>query len=115
TWEVHPATNGAGVVDGYDGGYAAFVLAKAERQRQGGAGEGGGGRPGGAPGEQRRQNRVRTELARLRRGPPARTSKPKFRIDAANALIDDVPEPRDRLGGPAARPPPPGQGRTRPL
>jgi ATP-binding cassette subfamily F protein uup len=85
TWEVHPAANGAGVVDVYDGGYAAFVLAKAERQRQA------------ASSEQRRQNLVRKELAWLRRGPPARTSKPKFRIDAANALIDDVPEPRDRL------------------
>ena len=85
TWEVHPAANGAGVVDVYDGGYAAFVLAKAERQRQASASE------------QRRQNLMRKELAWLRRGPPARTSKPKFRIDAANALIDDVPEPRDRL------------------
>ncbi len=73
------------MVDVYDGGYAAFVLAKAERQRQA------------ASSEQRRQNLVRKELAWLRRGPPARTSKPKFRIDAANALIDDVPEPRDRL------------------
>ena len=45
----------------------------------------------------RRRNLVRKELAWLRRGPPARTSKPKFRIDAANALIDDVPDPRDRL------------------
>ena len=83
TWEVHPAGNGAGVVDVYDGGYAAFVLAKAERQRQASASE------------QRRQNLMRKELAWLRRGPPARTSKPKFRIDAANALIADVPEPRD--------------------
>ncbi len=80
TWEVHD-----GVVDTYDGGYAAFVLAKAERQRQA------------AASEVRRQNLVRKELAWLRRGPPARTSKPKFRIDAANALIDDVPPPRDRL------------------
>jgi ATP-binding cassette subfamily F protein uup len=80
TWEVHD-----GVVDTYDGGYAAFVLAKAERQRQA------------AATEVRRQNLVRKELAWLRRGPPARTSKPKFRIDAANALIEDVPPPRDRL------------------
>ena len=80
TWEVHD-----GVVDVYDGGYAAFVLAKAERQRQA------------AASEQRRQNLVRKELAWLRRGPPARTSKPKFRIDAANSLIEDVPPPRDRL------------------
>ena len=80
TWEVHD-----GVVDVYDGGYAAFVLAKAERQRQA------------AASEARRQNLVRKELAWLRRGAPARTSKPKFRIDAANALIEDVPPPRDRL------------------
>ena len=80
TWEVHD-----GVVDSYEGGYAAFVLAKAERQRQASASE------------TRRQNLVRKELAWLRRGPPARTSKPKFRIDAANSLIDDVPPPRDRL------------------
>ncbi len=85
TWEVHPAANGAGVVDAYDGGYAAFVLARAERQRQA------------AASEARRQNLVRKELAWLRRGPPARTSKPKFRIDAANALIEDEPPPRDRL------------------
>jgi ATP-binding cassette subfamily F protein uup len=74
-----------GVVDAYDGGYAAFVLAKAERQRQA------------AASEARRQNLVRKELAWLRRGAPARTAKPKFRIDAANALIEDVPPPRDRL------------------
>jgi ABC transport system ATP-binding/permease protein len=80
TWEVHD-----GVVDVYEGGYAAFVLAKAERQRQA------------AASEVRRQNLVRKELAWLRRGAPARTSKPKFRIDAANALIEDVPPPRDRL------------------
>jgi ATP-binding cassette subfamily F protein uup len=85
TWEVHPAANGAGVVDIYDGGYAAFVLAKAERQRQA------------AASESRRQNLMRKELAWLRRGPPARTSKPKFRIDAASELIADEPPPRDRL------------------
>ena len=79
-WEVHDAT-----VDGYDGGYAAYVLARAERTRQA------------AANEARRQNLIRKELAWLRRGPPARTSKPRFRIDAANALIADVPEPRDRL------------------
>lgn len=79
-WEVHDA-----VVDDYEGGYAAYVLARAERARQA------------AANEQRRRNLVRKELAWLRRGPPARTSKPKFRIDAANALIADVPEPRDRL------------------
>src|SRR3954454_12941269 len=80
TWEVHD-----GVVDAYEGGYAAVVLAKAERQRQASASE------------TRRQNLARKELAWLRRGPPARTSKPKFRIDAANALIEDVPAPRDRM------------------
>ncbi|WP_310306730.1 ABC-F family ATP-binding cassette domain-containing protein [Nocardioides marmoribigeumensis] len=80
TWEVHDGT-----VDVYDGGYAAFVLAKAERQRQA------------AASESRRLNLVRKELAWLRRGAPARTSKPKFRIDAANELIEDVPPPRDRL------------------
>ena len=80
TWEIHD-----GVVDSYDGGYAAFVLARAERQRQAEATE------------TRRRNLVRKELAWLRRGPPARTSKPKFRIDAANALIEDLPPPRDRL------------------
>ncbi|WP_370289777.1 ATP-binding cassette domain-containing protein [Nocardioides sp.] len=80
TWEVHD-----GVVDTYEGGYAAFVLAKAERTRQA------------AASEARRQNLMRKELAWLRRGAPARTSKPKVRIDAANALIEDVPPPRDRL------------------
>jgi len=80
TWEVHDA-----VVDVYEGGYAAFVLAKAERLRQS------------AATETRRQNLVRKELAWLRRGAPARTTKPKFRVDAANALISDVPPPRDRL------------------
>ncbi|MCE1174845.1 MAG: ABC-F family ATP-binding cassette domain-containing protein [Propionibacteriales bacterium] len=79
-WEVHDA-----VVDAYEGGYAAYVLARAERVRQA------------AANEARRQNLLRKELAWLRRGPPARTSKPKFRIDAANALIRDVPEPRDSI------------------
>jgi ABC transport system ATP-binding/permease protein len=79
-WEVHDA-----VVDAYDGGYAAYVLARAERVRQA------------AANESRRQNLLRKELAWLRRGPPARTSKPKFRIDAANALIRDVPEARDSI------------------
>ncbi len=80
TWEVHD-----GVVDAYEGGYAAYVLAKAERTRQASASEA------------RRQNLATKELAWLRRGAPARTAKPKFRIDAANALIADVPPPRDRL------------------
>ncbi|MFN8167583.1 MAG: ABC-F family ATP-binding cassette domain-containing protein [Candidatus Nanopelagicales bacterium] len=80
TWEVVD-----GRVERYDGGYAAFVLAKAERARQA------------AATEERRQNLLRKELAWLRRGAPARTSKPQFRIDAANALIADEPPPRDRL------------------
>ncbi len=80
TWEVHD-----GQVDVYEGGYAAFVLAKAERSRQADATE------------SRRQNLAKKELAWLRRGAPARTAKPKFRIDAANRLIEDVPAPRDRL------------------
>ncbi len=79
-WEVHD-----GVVDSYDGGYAAYVLARAERARQA------------AGVAARRKNLLRKELAWLRRGPPARTSKPKFRMDAASALIDDEPPPRDRL------------------
>ena len=79
-WEVHD-----GDVDGYEGGYAAYVLARAERARQA------------AGTEARRRNLMRKELAWLRRGPPARTSKPKFRIQAANDLIANEPEPRDSL------------------
>ncbi|GAB2569529.1 ABC-F family ATP-binding cassette domain-containing protein [Microlunatus antarcticus] len=79
-WEVHDAR-----VDAYDGGYAAYVLARAERARQASAADA------------RRKNLLRKELAWLRRGPPARTSKPQFRIDAANALIADEPPPRDRF------------------
>jgi ATP-binding cassette subfamily F protein uup len=80
TWEV-----GAGAVHRYDGGYAEYVLARAERERQA------------SVGQQQRRNLLRKELAWLRRGPPARTSKPKFRIDAANALIADEPPLRDRM------------------
>ncbi len=80
TWEVHDAE-----IDSYDGGYAAYVLARAERGRQEAAAEG------------RRQNLMRKELAWLRRGAPARTAKPRFRIDAASALIDAEPQPRDRV------------------
>jgi ATP-binding cassette subfamily F protein uup len=72
-----------GAVHEYDGGYAAYVLARAERDRQA------------AVREDRRQQLLRKELAWLRRGPPARTTKPKFRIEAANALIADEPQPRD--------------------
>jgi len=77
-WEVVDTS-----VAAYEGGYSAFVLAKAERQRQA------------ASVEARRRNLLRKELAWLRRGAPARTSKPKFRIDAATALIADEPPPRD--------------------
>jgi ATP-binding cassette subfamily F protein uup len=79
TWEVSDEA-----VHQYDGGYAAYVLARAERERQAVARE------------DRRQGLLRKELAWLRRGPPARTSKPKFRIEAANALIADEPDVRDR-------------------
>jgi ATPase subunit of ABC transporter with duplicated ATPase domains len=78
TWEVHDQT-----VDVYDGGYAAYVLQRVERERSA------------AVTEAKRQNLLKKELAWLRRGAPARTAKPKFRIEAANALIDDVPEIRD--------------------
>ncbi|MEU7875569.1 ABC-F family ATP-binding cassette domain-containing protein [Dactylosporangium sp. NPDC049140] len=80
TWEVADAT-----VRAYEGGYAAWTLARAERVRVA------------AETESRRQNLLRKEIAWLRRGPPARTSKPKFRIDAANALIADVPPARDNV------------------
>jgi ATP-binding cassette subfamily F protein uup len=80
TWEVAD-----GAVHQYEGGYAAYVLARAERDRQAGARE------------DRRRQLVRKELAWLRRGPPARTAKPKFRIEAANTLIADEPPPRDRV------------------
>jgi ATP-binding cassette subfamily F protein uup len=78
TWEVVH-----GNVEEYDGGYSAFVLAKAERSRQS------------AATEARRNNLIRKELAWLRRGAPARTTKPKFRVDAANELISAEPAPRD--------------------
>jgi ATP-binding cassette subfamily F protein uup len=78
TWEVHDR-----IVEPFEGGYAAYILQRVERDRQS------------AVIEQRRQNLARKELAWLRRGAPARTSKPKFRIDAANVLIADVPEIRD--------------------
>ena len=79
-WELHE-----GQVDAYEGGYAAYVLARAERQRRV------------AVVAARRRNLLRKELAWLRRGPLARTSKPKFRLDAAATLIADEPEARDRL------------------
>jgi ATP-binding cassette subfamily F protein uup len=67
----------------YEGGYSAYVLSKAERARQQ------------AAEDARRNNLIRKELAWLRRGAPARTSKPKFRVDAANQLIATEPPPRD--------------------
>jgi ATP-binding cassette subfamily F protein uup len=80
TWEVVD-----GRLEGYEGGYAAYVLARAERTRVA------------AADEARRRNLLRKELAWLRRGPPARTSKPRFRIEAANALIADEPAARDSV------------------
>jgi ABC transport system ATP-binding/permease protein len=80
TWEVHD-----GIVEPFEGGYAAYVLQRVERDRLA------------AVAEAKRQNLMRKELAWLRRGPPARTSKPKFRIDAANQLIADVPPLRNTV------------------
>ncbi|HXB84717.1 ABC-F family ATP-binding cassette domain-containing protein [Mycobacterium sp.] len=80
TWEVHD-----GIVEPFEGGYAAYVLQRVERDRIA------------ASAEAKRQNLMRKELAWLRRGPPARTSKPKFRIDAANQLIADVPPLRNTV------------------
>lgn len=77
-WDVQ-----RGAVHEYEGGYSDYVFARAERERIA------------ATEEAKRQNLVRKELAWLRRGAPARTSKPRFRIEAANALISDVPPPRD--------------------
>eukprot|EP01133_Synstelium_polycarpum_P007291 gene7291-8476_t len=80
TWEVV-----GGGVESYEGGYNDWVFARAERSRQADASE------------ERRRNLARKELAWLRRGAPARTSKPKYRIEAAEALIADVPAPRDAV------------------
>jgi ATP-binding cassette subfamily F protein uup len=80
TWEVHD-----GIVEPFDGGYAAYVLQRVERDRMA------------ALAEAKRQNLMRKELAWLRRGAPARTSKPKFRIEAANQLIADVPPLRNTV------------------
>lgn len=91
-WEVVPGIdpgNGRPQIPGrielYDGGYAAYILARAERARQA------------EVAAAKRENLLRKELAWLRRGAPARTSKPRFRIDAAEALIADVPPPRDSV------------------
>ncbi|GAB1515411.1 ABC-F family ATP-binding cassette domain-containing protein [Actinophytocola sp. KF-1] len=80
TWEVV-----GGRVEQYEGGYADWVFARAERARLA------------ATLEEKRRNLARKELAWLRRGPPARTSKPRYRIEAAEALISDVPPPRDSV------------------
>lgn len=80
TWEVV-----GGRVESYEGGYGDWIFARAERARQADATE------------SRRRNLARKELAWLRRGPQARTSKPRYRVEAAEALIADVPEPRDSV------------------
>ncbi len=80
TWEVH-----SGRVDEYEGGYNDWIFARAERGRLADVAE------------ERRRNLARKELAWLRRGPPARTSKPRYRIEAAEKLIADVPPPRDSV------------------
>ena len=80
TWEVHD-----GGVEPFEGGYAAYVLQRVERDRTA------------AASEAKRANLMRKELAWLRRGPPARTAKPKFRIDAANQLIEDEPPARNSV------------------
>ena len=80
TWEVHDR-----IVEPFEGGYAAYILQRLERDRQNATIEG------------KRRNLMRKELAWLRRGAPARTAKPKFRIDAANDLIANEPEPRNAI------------------
>jgi ATP-binding cassette subfamily F protein uup len=80
TWEV---ANGR--VEQYEGGYADWVFARAERARLA------------AGAEEKRRNLARKELAWLQRGARARTSKPRYRIEAAEALISDVPQPRDSV------------------
>ncbi|USR79216.1 ABC-F family ATP-binding cassette domain-containing protein [Arcanobacterium pinnipediorum] len=91
-WEVVPGNDGAGGrnpqpghVETYEGGYAAYILQRAERSRIS------------QQAAEKRNNILRKELAWLRRGAPARTSKPKFRIDAANELIANEPPPRDSV------------------
>jgi len=80
TWEVHD-----GIVEPFEGGYAAYILQRVERDRMS------------AATESKRQNLMRKELAWLRRGAPARTAKPKFRIEAANQLIENEPPPRNQV------------------
>lgn len=91
-WEVVPGVDPGGKrpqipgrVEIYDGSYAAYTLARAERARQAGVAA------------RKRANLLTKELAWLRRGAPARTSKPKFHIAAAEALIADAPPPRDSV------------------
>jgi ATP-binding cassette subfamily F protein uup len=80
TWEVHDR-----IIEPFEGGYAAYILQRVERDRMA------------AASEAKRQNLMRKELAWLRRGAPARTSKPKFRMDAAYELIENEPPPRDTV------------------
>jgi ATP-binding cassette subfamily F protein uup len=80
TWEVHDR-----LIEPFEGGYAAYILQRVERDRMA------------SVTEAKRQNLMKKELAWLRRGAPARTAKPKFRIDAANALIENEPPPRDTV------------------
>jgi len=80
TWEVHDR-----IIEPFEGGYAAYILQRVERDRMA------------AASEAKRQNLMRKELAWLRRGAPARTAKPKFRIDAANELIENEPPARDSV------------------
>jgi len=80
TWEVHDR-----LIEPFEGGYAAYILQRVERDRSA------------AASESKRQNLMRKELAWLGRGAPARSTKPKFRIDAANELIANEPPPRDKV------------------
>ncbi|RFA09840.1 ABC transporter ATP-binding protein [Subtercola boreus] len=80
TWEVHDR-----LIEPFEGGYAAYILQRVERDQMAATMEG------------KRQNLMKKELAWLRRGAPARTAKPKFRIDAANALIADEPPVRNSI------------------
>lgn len=80
TWEVHDQ-----IIEPFEGGYAAYILQRVERDRMA------------AASESRRQNLMRKELAWLRRGAPARTTKPKFRMDAAADLIANEPPPRNTV------------------
>ncbi len=80
TWEVHDR-----LIEPFEGGYAAYVLQRVERDKMA------------ATMESKRQNLMKKELAWLRRGAPARTAKPKFRIDAANELIANEPPVRDSV------------------